>query len=47
LTDVKLVNHDMWFVGYLDWPGGEFTQAEGNDGGYHITPKYVHPFFAP
>lgn len=42
LTDVKLVNYDMWEVCTVDWPSGNVDQVED---GFKITPNYVNPFF--
>jgi hypothetical protein len=44
VTDVKLVNHDMWDVATVDWPSGKVTLVQ-EEGQYKITPGYQNPFF--
>lgn len=45
LTDVKLLNHDMWEVATIAWPSGEVTLITDKNGNYKITPNYENPFF--
>jgi len=45
LSDVELVNHDMWEVADIAWPSGEVTLKTDVGGSYKITPEYNHPFF--
>ena len=45
LTDVKLLNHDMWEVATIDWPSGEVNLITDKNGNYKITPNYENPFF--
>ena len=47
VSDVKLIDHDLWDAATIDWPSGKVTlvQDEGGGGGYKITPNYQNPFF--
>jgi hypothetical protein len=45
LQDVRLINYDMWCVGFIDWPSGQVSLCEAPGGGYRITPNYRHPMF--
>ena len=45
LTDVKLLNHDMWEVGTIEWPSGNVDLITDQNGNYKITPEYENPFF--
>ncbi len=44
VTDVKLVNHDMWNAATIDWPSAQVKLVQ-KGGGYWITPGYQNPFF--
>jgi hypothetical protein len=45
VTDVQLVNHDMWDAATIEWPSGKVTLVQSSGGGYKITPNYQNPFF--
>ena len=50
LSDVKLINHDMWEVCNIDWPSGNVSQVcstTSQEGQCQpkITPDYENPFF--
>ncbi len=46
VTDVKLVNIDMWDVATIEWPSGKVTLVtDPSSGGYKITPNYCNPLF--
>ncbi len=45
VTDVKMVNHDMWDAATIEWPSGKVTLVQQGGGGYKITPNYQNPFF--
>ncbi len=46
LTDVKLVDKDMWDAMCIEWPSGKVTVVTNPGGsGYKITPKYSNPYF--
>ena len=50
LTDVQLLNHDMWDVASIDWPSGNVSQvcSPVSPAGQclpKITPNYENPFF--
>jgi hypothetical protein len=45
VTDVELVNHDMWYVATVHWPSGDVKPITTVSGGYNITPNYEHPLF--
>ncbi len=45
ITDVKMLNRDMWCVATIEWPSGKITMCEGDDGEYDIFPNYLNPFF--
>ena len=45
LANVRLINHDLWCVAFVDWPTGQVTLCEAPGGGYRITPNYQHPMF--
>lgn len=45
VSDVELVQSDMWEVACIAWPSGEVTLKTGAGGGYDIIPNYEHPFF--
>jgi len=45
LENVRLINYDMWCVGFVDWPSGQVSLCEAPGGGYRITPNYRHPMF--
>ncbi len=48
VSDVKMVNHDMWDVARIAWPSGKITLVTEEGGGYKITPSYINPdFFQP
>jgi hypothetical protein len=44
VTDVKLVDSDMWEVCTVEWPSGK-VQVITTVGGYKITPEYHNPYF--
>lgn len=46
VTDVMLVEHDMWEVATIEWPSGQVTMVTDPDtGGYKVTPNYCNPWF--
>ncbi|MCB9728642.1 MAG: choice-of-anchor D domain-containing protein [Deltaproteobacteria bacterium] len=45
VSDVVLDTGQLWEVGYIDWPSGDFTQSFGADGGPLVTADYPNPFF--
>jgi len=45
VTDVKLVNHDMWDAAVVSWPSGKVTLVQAPGGGFKITANYQNPFF--
>lgn len=46
VTDVMLVDKDMWEVATIEWPSGKvILVTDPNSGGYKITPNYCNPFF--
>ena len=44
VTDVLLVDRDMWDVCGIEWPSGKVTLVT-DAGGYKITPDYANPLF--
>ena len=44
VTDVKMVNHDMWNAATIEWPSAKVTLVQKGVG-YWITPAYQNPFF--
>lgn len=44
ISDVLLDTGDVWEVGSVDWPTGEFVPAVGPDGGPRVTAEYPNPF---
>jgi hypothetical protein len=45
VTDVELVNHDLWEVAEIKWPSGQVDPTLGANGSYKIIPNYQHPYF--
>ena len=45
VTDVELVNHDLWEVAEIKWPSGQVDPVLGANGSYKIIPNYQHPYF--
>jgi hypothetical protein len=45
VTDVELVNHDLWEVAEIKWPSGQVDPILGGNGSYKIIPNYQHPYF--
>jgi len=43
--EVQLTEHDMWYVGHLEWPSGTFVPKTSAQGGPFVTPDYHHEFF--
>ena len=44
VSDVMLVNHDLWNAAVIDWTTGK-VELVAKDGGYWITPGYTNPTF--
>ena len=45
LSDVELVDHDLWEVATVAWPSGDVKLVTDAAGNYKIIPNYQHPFF--
>ena len=45
VSDVSLVEGDMWEVATLSWPSAAVTLLQTDIGDYVIIPNYSHPFF--
>jgi hypothetical protein len=45
VTNVAMVDHDMWWAGYIDWPSGQVKAKMNATGGYWLTHDYHHPQF--
>lgn len=47
LLDVTLSNGDLWDIARIDWPSGQVTLMEDEEGNLDITPNYENPLFVP
>ena len=45
VSNMRLINHDLWCAVEIDWPSGVVTPCEAPEGGLWITPNYQHPMF--
>ena len=45
VKDVVMYNHDMWWVGNIEWPSGQVKSKMAANGGYWLTHDYHHPLF--
>lgn len=47
LTDVKLVQLDMWEAATIAWSSGQVAAVTDTNGNHKITPGYQGPFYQP
>lgn len=45
VTDLKMVQHDMWEVATLEWPSGTIKPIVDKNGNPKVIPNYENPFF--
>ena len=45
VKDVVMYDHDMWWVGDIEWPSGQVKAKMTDAGSYWITHDYHHPQF--
>ena len=45
VSDVMLMDLDMWDVACIEWPSGKVTLVTDPSGNYKITPDYSNPYF--